>query len=551
MTGIWSDLKDFGKKRAYVICLVLTMALSYATLLHQPTVGIDDTSFGIYYEDGVSPAMGRWCLFLINKIFPLGYNPYFVEAVGLLLFCVSVTLWCIVFRRMFGAAVSEWGYVVFSCVMVSSPILSEVVVWYVQDGIYLGYGMTALAVLASMEAFRGGAGRDWKKRLKWLAAGAGLLTVALGFYEAFMIVYLMGMVMNFFLIRALKKDGYSGKPGEWAVNIPALGVGAIALRTVIVRLMILAFHLQDQEKVLKSRGIYEVLGWFDGTRSPADFVYMLKEFFVKYYINAVVYVPVMIFVLAVLAVLGFSVYFTVRNKDGWILAAAVGMLLIPWMLPVLEGVATYYRSSQYIPVFTGFAVLLAAWAVNRRGMKGAVRAAACFLALVLVYRQAYEMNRWLYVDALKYEDDRRTMDAVALYLMENCDITKPVCVIGERETPESLTAAAYCPGWSGKYRLVRSLVNVLDEDIFEAYDSPAGYAFAETPRLSFVKWGATAFYGFDRELIKFWKMHGFTLVEDGNLSHYEEAELLFEDGPAWPRKGSVVEQEDHIIVNFG
>ena len=72
------------------------MVLSYATLLHQPTVGIDDTAFDIYYEEGVSPAMGRWCLYLINKFFPLAYKPYFVEAIGLLLICLSERLWCLV-----------------------------------------------------------------------------------------------------------------------------------------------------------------------------------------------------------------------------------------------------------------------------------------------------------------------------------------------------------------------------------------------------------------------------------------------------------------------
>ena len=74
---------------------------------------------------------------------------------------------------------------------------------------------------------------------------------------------------------------------------------------------------------------------------------------------------------------------------------------------------------------------------------------------------------------------------------------------------------------------------------------------AETPILSVVKWGARAFYGFDRELVKFWKMHGITLYEDGNQSHYEEAQKLFESGPVWPEEGSVVEADGYIIVNFG
>ena len=91
----------------------------------------------------------------------------------------------------------------------------------------------------------------------------------------------------------------------------------------------------------------------------------------------------------------------------------------------------------------------------------------------------------------------------------------------------------------------------LSPELFETYNSPEGYAFAETPRLSFINWGATAFYGFDRELISFWSMHGFSFTEDGNLEHYAQARELMQDGPAWPKQGSVVELEEYIVVNFG
>ena len=147
--------KDFQKlfgSKGFCVGLVLMMVLSYATLLHQPTVGIDDTAFDIYYEEGVSPAMGRWCLYVINKFFPLAYNPYFVEGIGLLLFCLSVGLWCLVFYRILGDRIPNWGYLLFGAAFLSSPMLSEVVVWYLQDGIYLGYGFTALSVLCMGEA---------------------------------------------------------------------------------------------------------------------------------------------------------------------------------------------------------------------------------------------------------------------------------------------------------------------------------------------------------------------------------------------------------------
>lgn len=554
MSGLLNEIKCFWSKKCFAIGIPLLMLLSYGTLLLHPTVGIDDTSFKIYYVDGVSPAMGRWCLYMIHKIFPLDYNPFFVEVVGLCFFCLSITLWCIVFHRLFGEKISVWAYVVFGGVMLSSPIISEVVIWYLQDGIYLGYGVTALAVLVGMQAFKISKDTDWKKRLLRLLACGALLAVALGFYESFMIVFLMAMVMIFMVIRIVDHKGYSRKPLDWLLNMAVVCVSGMVFRTIAINSITAIYHLEDQANVLASRGFSDILGqlmgWFDGTRSVDEFTFVLKDFLVKYYFNAIVYTPIMILVLAV-AVLGLlGLYHTIRKKDGWVIASVVGILVLPWILPILEGVATYYRSSQYVPLLTAFAVLLVAWAI--RDVKiNAVKYVAFFFAFLLLYRQGYEMNRWLYVDAMKYEDTKRTMDSVALHILENFDADKPICVVGSHQTPEGLIEDVYCPTWSKKYMMIEWLVKGLDEELFEKYNTPRGYATAETPQLSFINWGATAFYGFDRELIKFWDMHGFSFTEDGNLGHYEEARKLMKDGPVWPEAGSIVEMDDYIIVNFG
>lgn len=559
--GVWmkeirQDMRKLCGNKWLPVSILAMMLVSYATLLHYPTIGIDDTAFGVYYEEGVSPAMGRWVLYLLNKVFPLAYNPYMVETVGLLCFCVSVLLWCVVFYRMFGELLSWKSYAVFGCVMISSPIMAELVVWYLQDGIYLGYGLTALSVLLGMKSFY--TEGQTAKRTQWRALlwSGVLLTAALGCYESLMIVWIMAMFMCFILIRMLHKEEYSARPVEWCIRLPACVIFSVILRTVIVQLLILVFDLEEQTKVLRSRGLHEVLGWFDGSKSLADFLYVMKDFLVKYYINAVVYFPVTVLVLAVAVILLAALKHAVKQRDGWILAGALGMLLMPWIMPVLEGVATYYRTSQYIPVLTAFGVLLLLWelsAVKRNGkVTGSfIRGAAVLVIVVLLYRQAYEMNKWLYLDVMKYEDARRTMDEVALEIRRECDAYKPVCIIGHYQVPESLAQEAYCPSWSKKYLLAEFLVKKIDASLFEAYDTSYGYAFAETPRLSVINWGATAFFGYDREAVKFWKMHGITLYEDGNQEHYVEAAELMKDGPVWPQEGSVVELEDYIIVNFG
>ena len=71
MAQLKQDFLFFWKRKGFAYSLLLIAVLSFATQILNPTVGIDVTSFKIYFVDGVSPAVGRWCIFLLNKICPL------------------------------------------------------------------------------------------------------------------------------------------------------------------------------------------------------------------------------------------------------------------------------------------------------------------------------------------------------------------------------------------------------------------------------------------------------------------------------------------------
>lgn len=556
MTQIKEEVLYFWKKKSFAACLILMTVLSFATQLLEPTIGIDDTSFKLYYVDGVSPAMGRWCTYLINKILPLKYNPHFVEAVGVCIFCIAASLWCVVFYRVLREKISTAAYIGFACVMVSSPILTEVEIWYLQDASHLGYFATALALLATMNALQV---KKLSKKEYWLQIllSSALLTFALGCYEAFMLVFIIGALLLFFLIHIMgdgENGKYTGRVTRWLGSGAAILAISMVLRTIIIKLVTVIFRLEDQRNVLETRDFGDILaltiGGEDGQKGLADLWFIVKEFFVKYYLHAICYVPIMIFALSVL-VLGVSaVIYSVRRKNGWILLALLGVLVTPLILSFIEGHASYYRTAHYIPLVSAFSVLLLFWEF-RNNHNRLICYAGYLCLFILLYRQGYEMNRWMYVDAMKYQDDKRVMDNVALYIQENLDDSLPVCVIGEYENDRSLLEDVYLQSWSKKYTILKTLVCAVDPEIFAKYNTPYGYAAAETPQLSMIKWGATAFYGFDRELIAFWKMHGFTFTEDGNLNHYEEAKTLMENGPVWPEKGSIVQMDDYIIVNFG
>lgn len=549
MRIIWRELKSLFRCKTYSICMILTLIATYGSLIIHPTIGIDDTAWKLYFVDGVAAVMGRWVLYVINKIIPIAeYNPYIVEGFFLMLFLLSASIWVVLFKRVIEKHVSDWVYTLFGCAFLAAPITSEVITYYLSNGISIGFGFTALAVWYLWDSFEV---KGKRKYLKIICSGLWLW-LALGCYESFIIVYMVAICVLYALHR-----GIAGKTAVLTVpkvmwNTLIAGVFCILVRSIWVEISIIIFSLQDQMNVLHYRGISELLVWFDGEKSLSDFLLVMKQFFVKYYVNAVMYKPITFSIMGY-GLLGlWSLIKSVHNKDGVVLMSVIGSILVPWLLPILEGYATYYRTSQYIVLINAVIVLVAALLFEKLREKQWCKAVGFLLGFILLYHEIYEMNYWLKVDQDKYEDACRTMDMVAVELIRECDENLPICVVGEYEVPDAIAAKSHCPLWSKRYTIASAVINLLDDNLLESYVNDLGYVYAETPLLSVIKWGTVAFYGNDIELIRFWENRGFSFVVDGNQEHYKYAKQLLEDGmPSWPEEGSIIQMDGYIIVNLG
>lgn len=57
------------KNKVYLLPLVLTAVLAYGFMVTHPAVGIDDTPYAYYFQEGLAAIVGRWVLYLLNKVF--------------------------------------------------------------------------------------------------------------------------------------------------------------------------------------------------------------------------------------------------------------------------------------------------------------------------------------------------------------------------------------------------------------------------------------------------------------------------------------------------
>ncbi len=549
MQGIWNDLVGIVKQNKFRIPIILMAVFSYGMLVIYPAIGIDDTAMDMYFEKGLATVAGRWVLYLINKFFWLaGYNPYFVELLGVFIFCISTWLWCVLFKRIFKNILSDWVIVISACVFISSPIFCEILVWYLQNGIYMAYGLTAVSVMYFLNLLDAAGGKAQK--IKLFCGTTVFLTLAVGCYESFMFVYVM-TIMLCFAVRKVLDSKRVKDLSRWFLWGMAACIACWIMRSLMVGALVRIFGLQGMEGILRTRSITEVFAWFGSENKAAELISIWKQFFILYYVNAVVYLPITLLVLAIGTMMCIAIYLSLKKKDARILFAVVATFFVPWLLPIVEGVVTPYRTAQYIPVICAFAVLMTGYACREISGKKWVKGLGIVATVMILYHQGYELNKWFYVDYLKYEGAVRYTDEIALELKRNYDVDKPILFMGSHKVPYGIVEEGYVPYWSKKYMIVSKMIEWLDPELLENYNTEYGYAYVQTPFLSVIDWGTTAFHHTDVQLIKFMNMHGHDLTADQTYAHYPEAKELVKELPKWPEDGSIVDRGDYILVNLG
>ncbi len=549
MRSLWEDIKFFWSDKFYAAVVSLSAVCSYGYLISHETIGIDDTCIPLYFEEGLAPAVGRWTLYLINKIFHLSdFAPWVTEIAGVLLLMLAATIWCVVFFRILGRRGNMAGYVFFASLFLSCPLISEIYVYYLHNGISLAYVLTGIVLLLELKAAE--TENERKKRVALVLGASALLTVALGCYESFMMVYIVGMLLAFILARGFgdSHGKYDVSPFRFAGMTIATGALSVCFRWLVLKLVLWAFRIRIPDSFLvEYRSVFSF-----GDVSSAEFFMNLKRFWLKYYLNAFAYLPIAVLVFGIFVLLAVCVVRGLRKRDVFLPLAALAVPLAPACMVVIEGKETYYRASQYVPLVGAFAVFLLLLLIKEH-LPGGCFKGAVVIAAALLWNQCAEMNQWFYADDLKYQDARNVLEQVAFDLEKGgYDVGKPIVFRGAYFVPYGIAKDAYLSYDSAQYQWILRIGNLVDPHLVEKYNAEDknGYVFAETPVNSALRWGATAFDGTGRELGNFMRMLGYEFVMETDLAKIEEAQSLTDDMKHFPENGYIKECEEYIIVNF-
>lgn len=550
MTKLKEDLQYFLWQKFYILALVLTAACSYGYCIVQPSIGIDDTAVSLYLEEGLEVVMGRWTVFWLNRLFHVSdFAPFMTELVGVLFLMFAAVLFSVLLCRISGERVPAWTYTVFACVFVSNPIISEVFVYYWHDGAGLGYVLTALALLCFHS------GLEAQGRARKCAFLVSLLSVwaAVGCYESFLILYILGILTVLFLWGMEDEKRLSFSTLCRYLNIgAALTVGCVMLRGAMIMVTTTVFDLGgvlDQVRQ-EQRGLSEMLVLFspDGWD---NLVMLLKRFWVVYHLNAVVYLPVTVYEFAVFIFGAAAVILAFRRRKPWFVVLWIGMLAAPFLLTLAEMRLSHYRSCQYLPFYAAAGVWLLCVGLTRlKRFQRPLKICAILFAVILVWNQAEFMNRSFYTDYRKYETTRELLCEIAWEIERDYGNDIPVVFTGHYNTPHELAEDYYVPFDSWQYRYIAAVTDRIDPHLKEKYFSVWGYSFVGEANFPMIQWAFDAFDGTNREMINFLKMHGhpFRTVKDPEV--LAQAREIGDGMPGFPAEGSIVRQDGYILVHI-
>lgn len=533
-----------------MLFLCITSIACYGFAITHVGIGVDDTIVDVYLQDGLVVLMGRWTCFLVNKLFHFGeYMPFVTEFAGMLLLMTAAVLYCVLFKRIAGDKITVLGYAVFACTFVSCPFIADVNVYYFHNGTDLGHILCAIALLFFLEGLNKKGKDSWMCRL-WSMI---FLWAAAGCYESFVITYIVGVILILFFRGMFHTERVTFKllVKELFFCIGTV-IGCIILRSLMCKILTVLFSIQQITAADAFRRVgseFMELLTEGGAKSQVSM--LIKRYWLVYFVNAVVYLPIRVYVLALLVFVAASLVCAVRDKNVWYPILILGTVVAPWLISLAEMILPLYRSCQYMPLFMASALLVLYRLLAEKGVKKIGSVVFVALSAVLVWNQSYEMNRSFYTDYKKYEYAREMMTEIAWEITEKYGSNATVVFTGNYDQPYELMKDYIVPYSSPEYNKIRTLSNLTgDPHLIEKYFTPYGYYFGGEAKYSLIDWGLWAYDKPGFELANFLQMHGYQIY---SVTDEEILQMIKEYSgtmPEWPAEGSITQMDGYVIVNL-
>lgn len=527
------NVKYFLSSRWFMIPLLIATIMSFGFTLTHPSISVDDTAMDYYYRQSELLTQGRFFQVFIDKISGIyNFRPFVLDYLAILCLVAAAVLWCSLFKKVSGNKLKLIVYLFFACFFVSYPLITEIFIYMGSNfETCLGYAMIPfiLFILSSDT-------KNLNKPVTYIVAPF-LIALTLSLYESLAVVYLFG-IFAILILRFLYSDD-SRKFRDVFLRglyfvIPL--IFGIVFRFLIDMTLKIVLHLGTSTNASKE------IHWDHGFMQ--NLPKLIDGMTLSYFYNALVYLPITFLVIAMGATFILMFWHGFKHRSLTIAVLYLGSILSVFSLTILQGVETPYRACSVFSIFTAFVFMLLLQFVEEGTFRIAIKKAFVVVLCLFLIWQLNDINKWFYVDYMRYEEEVNVVNQVAMEIRSNYDLEKPVVFLGDYKLSDNINQYTSAEKSSLAGILYKNLTGIVPEGKY-------AYKFVQTNGDSFLDWAVG--WNFENnvsEAHKFFKDLGYDFKAD-NYTMREKAYLLTKDKPQWPKKGSIFETDEFIVVNFG
>lgn len=544
MKNYIEDIKSFIKNRAYMFCVIMIAIISFGYAAFNTSIGIDDLEYDRYVGSGnVMLAAGRFGIWFWSLIQGFWENSYVIDIVAIFFLIFSAINFSILFKRVSGNKISNPALTVFSCMLISYPLVLEI--WEYTGanvnicGAYLLVSFSLLLIYEHICKYR-------VKKIWRMIPACIMMTIVCAGYESVVSVYVFFVfaVLSLQIIYGgIKEKKFFSVCCQGLVYAIVLAVG-VALRVIVHKIILLTL---DLEPIVN--GATNIV-W--GTKPVREIIRTLISDWIIYYLfRGIVYLPLTIFAISmvIFAIMGIILW---KRHGIVMLIPGLGMLLSLVLISIVQGSVSPYRTCQVFSVFVAFTAMILIQLLSEiKIKKNWIKITALVSCGVLCFYQATYINYFLEMNHRRSEREAYTVREISVDLQRSFDKEKPVIFVGTYTLDDSLLEEVSISRESLRWQIYQKLALKSYEIVGRPYYADwLPTKLAETNVNSVINWAINAFG--QEAMINLFSYYGYEYVPADYSEVYEKALAYAQDNnmPTYPKNGYIEDVGDYIIVNL-
>lgn len=463
----------------------------------------------------------------------MDFYPFFVDFITVILLIIAAILFCSLFNEISKGRLRKIAYTIFACFFITYPLVMEIFT-YVPMGISISLGFIAIALsLISYTEYLN------TNKTRYMIFSVLMIWLAVSLYESFAVVYVLGV----FAIKVIELL-YADEKKKLRDVIKDCILYFIPLLLGIMINYIFAYCFKKIFNIPENTKASRTILYFKANIGVV-LKYLLHTIIVEEVLDAFGYLPITFLVISFIISIIMACVTSIRKKNISILLVFLGMQLSIFLLSIIQGHSAGYRMSQQFYLFVPVIFMILVQMIMDSNMKKILKNIAMFVICLMLFYQVKDLYNWQYLNDIRYQKEKSDAILIANEIMQKYGNEKPIIFVGTYEMPEQLEKA------------VRP--NELHRKILEYYNQKSDMKIdmenihiSHTNLQSYIAFGMVGHIteGIPGvELIKFFKYLGYDF-KTGTMDMYNEAKKIENDLPNWPQKGSIVEMEEYIVVNF-